>query len=181
MPRERGAALVIAVIVMGLLAALIIGLSTNTDIDLLVGRNTRILKQAFQWADSGLEIAQDMISISETEANNTSSDTFSFGSTATIYATTSGIIYNSTQTDVTTIQMYENNSAGDRLAAVDIRYLGAIINDGSSIIFASGYEGAGKGAGAGGTIARIYALNATGFSESNSMKKAAAIYRSAGN
>ena len=181
MREERGAALVIAVIVMGLLAALIIGLSTNTDIDLLVGRNTRILKQAFQWADSGLEIGPDIISISETDGGNPASKTLNFGAVKTIYTSINGTIFNSTTSDVTRISAFENNSGGDKLSVVDIKYLGAIINDGSSIIFASGYEGAGKGAGAGGTIARIYALNSTGFAESNSLKKAAAIYRSAGN
>ena len=175
MRKERGAALVIAVIVMGLLAALIVGLSTNTDIDLLVGRNTRILKQAFDWSDSGLELAQDMISISEGDPNQNLNATLDFN-TSKFNLNISNTIYNATNATIT----LKESTTGETAALVKIRFLGSIVNDGSSIIFASGYEGAGKGAGAGGTIARIYSLHSSGFAESNSTKRSAEIYRSVG-
>lgn len=176
MQTERGAALIIAVIVMGLLAALIIGLSTNTDIDLLVGRNARILKQAFDWSDSGLELAQDMISISEDNPNKDLNMTLVFDTSTFKLNTSPQPIYNATNANITLI----DNTTGKPVATVTTRVLGSIVNDGSSIIFASGYEGAGKGAGAGGTVARIYSLHSSGFGESNSTKRSAAIYRSVG-
>jgi type II secretory pathway component PulK len=49
----RGSALVVALIVMALLAAAIMSLMTNVEIDLFTGRNVRILKQAFQWSTAG--------------------------------------------------------------------------------------------------------------------------------
>lgn len=175
MQKERGAALVIAVIAMGLLAALIVGLSTNTDIDLLVGRNTRILKQAFAWSDTGLEVSKELISVSESNAGNDDDYLLSFNTTK-IYTKITDTIYNST--DSTFIHIKENDNNGKQLSTVKINFLGSIVNDGSSIIFSSGYEGAGKGAGAGGTIARIYSLYSSGFSESNATKKSTEIYRS---
>ena len=173
MREEKGAALVIAVIIMGLLAALVIGLSTNTDIDLLVGRNARILKQAFDWSDSGLELAQEMISISENNPGKNLNSTLSFNASK-FDISISNTIYNSTSANMTV----KDNTTGKTAAFVKIKFLGSIVNDGSSIIFASGYEGAGKGAGAGGTIARIYSLHSNGFAESNSTKRSAEIYRS---
>ena len=64
MTNERGSALVIALIAMALLAVLIMSFSQNTDIDLLISRNARIAKQSFLWSDSGIGIAQELISIS---------------------------------------------------------------------------------------------------------------------
>lgn len=173
MRNEKGAALVIAVIVMGLLAALIVGLSTNADIDLLVGRNARILKQAFEWSDSGLELAQDMIQDSENYPNHELDYKLRFGSYE-FDVNGTNTIYNSTNSSIT----LKDNNSGTIATSIFIRQLGSIVNDGSSIIFASGYEGAGKGAGAGGTIARIYSIHSSGFAESNSTKRSAEIYRS---
>jgi hypothetical protein len=173
MQKERGAALIIAVIVMGLLAALIVGLSTNTDIDLLVGRNARILKQAFDWSDSGLELAKDLISISESDPGK-EVDKLDFNN-HTFGVSVSNSTYNATNATFVTLK---DNDLNKDVSIVRISFLGSIVNDGSSIIFGAGYEGAGKGAGAGGTIARIYSLRSSGFSESNSTKRSAAIYRS---
>ena len=59
MHKDNGSALVLALVIMALLAAVVIGLSRNTEIDLFVGRNVRLMKQAFLWSDSGLEITEE--------------------------------------------------------------------------------------------------------------------------
>lgn len=177
MKNQEGSALVISFIIMALLAALIVGFSRNTDIDLLVGRNSRLLKQAFQWSDSGLEIAQERISISEDRRGVNEPLTFNlnFIDDNNLYGTISSTIFNATNA---TITIREDDSSGKVLSTVNVRNIGSIVNDGTSIIFAAGYEGAGKGAGAGGTIARIYSLRSRGFSDSDSEKRSASIYRS---
>ena len=89
MKNQNGSALVIALIVMVLLAALIIGFSTNTNLDLFVGRNSRILKQAFQWSDTGLEVAKERISISEEKGgiNEPTAFTLDFTENEDLYGT----------------------------------------------------------------------------------------------
>ena len=172
MKNEKGSALVLAIIIMALLSAVIIGLSRNSEIDLFIGRNVRILKQAFLWGDSGLDFTEELISISEYERGDTDVTTTYTFDDSTIQVSYSNQIYNSS---TSTVYFLEN---GVNATTVRINYLGSITSDGTSIIFAAGYEGVGKGLGAGGSIARIYELHSTGYSESDSIKRSAEIYRS---
>jgi len=179
MNKERGSALVIAMLAMALLAALILGFSRNTDIDLLISRNTRIMKQSFLWSDSGIGMGQELISISEyyEGALDNATFTYTFDNDAKIYGKISGnTIYKSNSTNPAYITLEDDD--GNPLSEIEITFLDSIVNDGTSVIFGAGYEGVGKGAGAGGTIARIYSIKSTGHSEEGSLKKAAAIYRS---
>ena len=177
MNSQYGGALVISIIIMAILSALIIGFSQSTDIDLLVGRNARILKQAFNWSDSGFELAQEAISISEDKRGigDTTPTTYEFLGSNNLYKTVTNTIYNSTSSNMT---IRDEDSTGAILSTVRIRLLGTVTNDGSSVIFAAGYEGVGKGAGAGGTIARIYSLRSEGRSDTDSVKRSAGIYSS---
>jgi hypothetical protein len=180
MQKQNGSALVLAIIIMALLAAVVIGLSRNTDIDLFVGRNVRLMKQAFLWSDSGLEITEEVIGFSEytrgDDANSTFPKTgpltFPDGTTFEVENTGSAI-YNA---NASTINLLVN---GNIASTVNVNYLGSLTSDGTSIIFASGYEGVGKGVAGGGAMARIYSLRSTGNSDNGqSRKRSAEIYRS---
>lgn len=174
MHKQKGSALLIAVFVLALLAAIIIGFSRSTEIDLLIGRNTRILKQAFINSDAGIDLTEELIGISEYERGAKDvTTTYTFNTSGNkLKIEFEDQIFNSTKT---TIYITEDNV---NASTVHIDYLGSKISDGTSIIFAAGYEGVGKGLGAGGGIARFYGLRSTGHSDQGSMKKTAEIYRS---
>ena len=178
MNKEKGSAIVIALIVMALLAVLITAFSQNTNIDLLISRNTRIAKQSFLWSDSGIGMAQEVIIESENTSgiNEANPDMYNLCTKKITRGNLTGSVYNATEGELATFQVTDQN--GNILADIDITYLTTMVNDGTSIIFGAGYEGVGKGAGAGGTIARIYTIESTGHAESNAKKKTAAVYRS---
>ncbi|KAF5062616.1 hypothetical protein DSECCO2_302970 [anaerobic digester metagenome] len=177
MKNSKGSALVLALIIMALLAAVIIALSSNTEIDLLIGRNVRLMKQAFLWSDSGLEVAEEVIGFSEytrgDDANDSFSDSGVLGTTYTV-VNPGPAIYNNNATSTLNFLV-----GGEIASTVTIDFLGTLSSDGTSIIFAAGYEGVGKGLAAGGAMARIYSLRSTGRSDNGeSRKRSAEIYRS---
>jgi len=180
MTKEKGSALIIAIIVMALLAAVVIGLSRSTEVDLFVGRNVRLMKQAFLWSDSGLDVAEEVIGYSEYTRGADGNSTFPSDAPLSINGTTFEIvnpgdaIYNNNGTATVNL-----NVNGATAATVNITFLGSLTSDGTSIIFAGGYEGVGKGLAAGGAMARIYSLYSTGVSDdSRARKRSAEIYRS---
>lgn len=179
MHKEHGSALVLALVIMALLAAVVIGLSRNTEIDLFVGRNVRLMKQAFLWSDSGLEITEEIIGFSEYTRGDDENSTFPEDGPILLGGTTFSVenpgasIYNANSSTVNLLV------DGNIASTVTIRYLGSLTSDGTSIIFASGYEGVGKGVAGGGAMARIYSLRSTGNSDNEqSRKQSAEIYRS---
>lgn len=179
MHKEHGSALVLALVIMALLAAVVIGLSRNTEIDLFVGRNVRLMKQAFLWSDSGLEITEEVIGFSEYTRGDDENATFPEDGPIILGGTTFSVenpgasIYNSNSSTVNLLV------DGNIASTVTIRYLGSLTSDGTSIIFASGYEGVGKGVAGGGAMARIYSLRSAGRSDNEqSRKQSAEIYRS---
>ncbi len=179
MHKETGSTLVLALVIMALLAAVVIGLSRNTEIDLFTGRNVRLMKQAFLWSDSGLEMTEELIGFSEYTRGDDENSTFPKDGPLLLGGTTFEIenngpsIYNANSSTVNLIV------DGGIASTVTIRYLGSLTSDGTSIIFASGYEGVGKGVAGGGAMARIYSLRSTGNSDNGqSRKQAAEIYRS---
>lgn len=180
MGKEKGSALVLAIIIMALLAAVVIALSRGTDIDLFVGRNVRLMKQAFLWSDSGLEIAEEVIGFSEYTRGEDGNSTF---------PTSGPLVVNGTDFEIENpgSSIYNNNGTstlnfivdGEVASVVTVNYLGSLTSDGTSIIFGAGYEGVGKGLAGGGAMARIYHLRSTGFSDNDqSRKRSAEIYRS---
>ncbi|ACU91499.1 pilus assembly PilX family protein [Desulfomicrobium baculatum] len=180
MHKENGSALVLALVIMALLAAVVIGLSRNTEIDLFVGRNVRLMKQAFLWSDSGLNVAEEVIGFSEFSRGDDANASFPEDGPLDINGTTFEIvnpgnaIYNNNNTSTLNFLV-----DGEIASTITINYLGSLSSDGTSIIFAAGYEGVGKGLAAGGAMARIYSLRSTGRSDNGeSRKRSAEIYRS---
>lgn len=179
MRKEHGSALVLAIVVMALLAAVIIALSRNTDIDLFIGRNVRLMKQAFLWGDSGLELAEELIGYSEYhrgDLDTTKNPPPLNGTQFSVQYRNPPLYTPGTGNNSTGIDFIVD---GTTVSSVDVTYLGSLSSDGTSIIFAAGFEGVGKGLAGGGAFARIYALNATGVSDNaQSRKRSAEVYRS---
>lgn len=171
MMKQKGSALIIAVLVMALLAAAIIGLTRNVDIDLFIGRNARILKQSFLWGDSGLEITEVLISNSARKRGATDNST-NFGPD------------DQYRVEYVNPPLYTPNGTsinflddGETASTIDVNFMGRFISDGNSIKFENAGEGVGFGAGSGAVVGLVYSLNATGFTDNNqSLKRAAEIY-----
>lgn len=168
---QKGSVLVIVILVMALLAAAIIGLMRDVEIDLFIGRNARILKQSFLWSDSGLELAEELIDISARKRGTADNSTF-FGPG------------NQYHVEYVNPPLYAPNSSsinfndnGVNVARVSVDFLGRFVSDGNSIKFESSSEGVGFGAGAGAVVGLVYSLNSTGVTDNNmSLKRAAEIY-----
>jgi hypothetical protein len=171
MNQQNGSVLVIVILIMALLAAAIIGLTSNVNIDLFVGRNARILKQSFLWGDSGLEITERLINNSAVKRGATDNST-------------DFITNPSYRVDFINPPLYTPNGTsinfsedGTTLSTISINFLGRFISDGNSIKFENAGEGVGFGAGSGAVVGLVYNLNATGFTDNNqSLKRAAEIY-----
>lgn len=171
----QGSALVIALIVMALLAAAIIGLMSNVETDFFIGRNVRVIKQAFQWSDSGMEATEEMIAFSIDErgldAYNSSSRTIN-GRVYSIINPGDAIYVSDNSTVILEID-------GEEFSRIDIEHLGSILGDGSSIIMAAGFQGVGKGAGSGGTLMTFFSLQSRGTTTGGdpALKDSAQVYR----
>lgn len=171
----QGSALVIALIVMTLLAAAIIGLMNNVETDLFIGRNVRIIKQAFHWSDSGMEAAEELIGFSidsrGDDANNSTERTIN--SRKYRVKNPGDAIYIS---DNSTVVLEVDD---EEVARIEILHLGSVLGDGSSIIMAAGFQGVGKGAGSGGTLMTFFALESRGNTLENdaAIKRSAQVYR----
>jgi Tfp pilus assembly protein PilX len=173
---SRGSALVVALIIMALLAAAIMGLMSNVETDFFIGRNVRVLKQAFQWSDSGMEAAEEMIAFSIDERGV---DAFNSSGQRTINGRKYNIINPGDAiyvSDNSTVILEVDDT---EVARVDIQHLGSILGDGSSIIMAAGFQGVGKGAGSGGTLMTFFALQSRGTTEGGdpALKDSAQVYR----
>lgn len=180
MHRQTGSTLVMALIVMAMIAGMVVALTTSTNIDLTMGRNVRLMKQAFLWSDSGLDVTEELIGYSEytrgldANASFPKSGSLSINGTSFRIVNTGDAIYNNNSTSIVNLSV--DGAIG---AVISVDYLGSVSSDGTSIVFASGYMGIGKGLAAGGAMARIYSLRSIGYSDnSKSRKRSAEIYRS---
>lgn len=172
---SRGSALVIALIVMALLAAAIMGLMSNVETDLFIGRNVRVIKQAFQWSDSGMEAAEEMIAFS---IDDRGLDAFN-SSTRLINGRPYSIINPGDAIYVSDNSTVRLEIDGVEVARVEIEHLGSTLGDGSSIIMAAGFQGVGKGAGSGGTLMTFFSLQSRGTTTGGdpALKDSAQVYR----
>lgn len=169
--KQKGSVLVIVILVMALLAAAIIGLTRNVDIDLFVGRNARILKQSFLWVDSGLEVTEELISNSARKRGATDNSTHFKTDNKYYVEYVNPPLYTPNGTSI------NFSEDGTILSTTAVNFMGRFISDGNSIKFENAGEGVGFGAGSGAVVGLVYSLNATGFTDNNqSLKRAAEIY-----
>ncbi len=163
--RCNGSALFITIIILIVLATIIMTLSSQIDTDLKISRNLRLKNIAFNWGETGLGVAEEMICYSTDTRGADANSTYSFnisGGSYTAENPGNGLYLNDGRV---------NFSLGsDRLATASVKYLTRQIQEGGSIIIASGYEGMGKGAGSGTGIGLVYLIKSNGTSMSGQAK-----------
>lgn len=179
---QRGSALVLTLVIMVVLSVVIAGLSRDVRLDLDITGNIRQKDEAFNWAESSLSLAEEVIaSLVEvrdgTNASTSVSTTMSFGTSS--FDVNSSL--KSGETNVwgnRTLTLSESNKT---LANTEVVYMGSRQAEGGSIIIAAGYEGVGKGAASGVGVSMYYLLSANGTVRTgNGRHQIREVYRYAG-
>lgn len=147
---ENGSALIIAVIIMT--AILIIGMfaTNNTVTELQIAGTDLRFKQAFYEADGGTEYGAQLLE-NNIECIGFNSTINSDIATGTITVNDIDFWQNDT-TGQTAFSFSEVPNATDPITNIDITASNTTFGPGGAIQMASGYEGVGKSAGAGGAI-----------------------------
>ena len=177
---ERGAAFAVVLMVLVILAAVIMGLNMDVRMDTGISRNLRLKNDALNWSDSGMSMAEEMIAYSIDSRGDDANNSFSqsLGGSNFTVSNPGDSLFNSTAGASRVVTL---GIDGASIATVNATFMGTMFEDGSSIIIAAGYEGVGKGAGAGASIALFYELLAEGNStQGDGLSKTAEVYRHIG-
>lgn len=172
---ENGVALILAVVVLTVLSVIVMGVSKEVDLDLGITRNIRLKHDAFNWAEAGMDITEEMIAFSL--------DTRGDDANATFNKTVGNSNY-TIQNPGTTLFMSNGtvylSKNGRSLASSSAGFLSTKMSEGGSIIIASGYEGAGKSASQSGALV-LYSIETNGSSTiSDGQARTAETYRFTG-
>lgn len=172
---ERGAVFAIVLVILAILAAVIMGLNRDVQLDLAITRNLKSQNDALSWAESGLSVTEEMIAYAvDTRGDDAGTNqTMNLANTTYMVQNTGNSLFLTNSTGVIGL-----SGGGNSLASVSVNFLGVRAEDGSSIIIAAGYEGVGKGAGAGATVALYYdLLSQANSTQGQGASTAAEIYR----
>jgi Tfp pilus assembly protein PilX len=167
---EEGFVLVVALLALLIVTVIgVISLSTSTT-EVMIAGNARLHEINFSGAESGLELSDPAIRFivynqpaNQTECTNYSAIVNSCSNLGTELRTGPAFNSDSCRTN-TNLQL--TNFGGSMDVTVDIDRMSASHLAGSSIEFASGYEGIGMGAGGGGTQV-YYRVNSVSRDTSN--------------
>jgi len=169
---QQGTALVLTLIVLGVLSLTISALTQNVGLDLRISKNLKDSQQAFNWAEAGLDVTEEMIAIAINSRGEDNSSTYSMNLHGKQYVVEN--IGNSLFEDNSIIRL---STSSEILSRISANQAGSATTDGSSIIIAAGYQGVGKGAGSGASVMHFYQLEANGSSTSNqSLGQAKEVY-----
>ena len=156
---ERGMALISALLLIMIVSLMAVGISSDTSMDVRIAGYQKFKAVSFGYAESGSSAATEIL-----EEN-----IFDAGWTGTTYPHLNTISYNGTVTiDDGDFYMKANpsnnrvvNMTGDIKADIIIQRLLSMLATGGAIQMSAGYEGVGKGAGAGG-VHVIYDIETLG-------------------
>lgn len=140
--KETGSALVVSLIIMAILAALGVACLDSADTNILLSANDRDTKNAFFFADSGINIGEVFLETAIEEGNATF-----FGDSADTWVNSTVCAFSPNDFPLTA-----NQGAGNQLTYIRSGALGAGPVGGYSIQMGTGYEGIGKSAAHGGTF-----------------------------
>jgi hypothetical protein len=147
---EKGAVLVVALIIMGLLAIIGTAIMMTTSIELRIARNERASKTAFYRAENGRIVAAMASEAAAWGIDYVDGDPFEGNANITIEDgdfIMEDFDPNNTIDEVTTACDVRVREDGHLSADVDIDKLSTGMLPGSSAEFAAGYEGAGASSG----------------------------------
>ena len=138
---EKGAVLVVSLIVMGVLTVIGTAITMMSSIELNIARNERMAKSAFCAAEDGRVIASMALQSSAWGTEYSDGDNFEGNAEITIADgdfMTEALNDSDNPTDSPDVQM-----TGSLLASADVDKLGTSPLPGSAAEFGAGYEGAG--------------------------------------
>lgn len=183
---EHGIVLVMALFVLLAMSIMIIGFSTDVEMDVYIARNLQLRNQALNWAETGVDIVEEMVGYS-VDTRGDEPVVFYLGDAQGDYF--QGQIFNgplmymiqdmNDPTEEPNVKFFEIISPGtlNEVASVKVRFQGSRAAEGGSIVIAAGYEGIGKGvAGAGGSSS-FYQLIGRGYERLNSRQAVGTMYR----
>lgn len=155
---QSGVALIMAVVVLTVLSVMIMGVSRDVDLDLGITRNVRLKHDAFNWSEAGMDIAEEVIAFALDTRGDDANETFikAVGSSNYTIQNPGGTLFLSNGTVTLSRE-------GRTMATSRADFLSTRMNEGGSIIIASGYEGAGKSASHSGVVV-LYSIQTNGSS-----------------
>ena len=155
---EKGVALILAVVVLTVLSVIVMGVSRDVDLDLGITRNIKLKHDAFNWAEAGMDITEEVIAFSLDTRGDDANATFNkvVGSSNYTVQNPGGTLFLSNGK----VTLSKN---GRTLASSSAGFLSTKMSEGGSIIIASGYEGAGKSASQSGALV-LYSIQTNGSS-----------------
>lgn len=170
---ENGYILITVLLLLLVLTILGIAAMNNSSVENILSGNIRLRESNLTKADAGMEISTALIQRTVREQDTRGFANLInpvFAATDNSYLPTE-LRSTAFDTDTQDIQFAVNNQN----VTVDIDKMYTKWMGGSAIEFASGYEGAGKGAGSG--FYSYYRVNATGAGLAGSSAQVGAIYR----
>jgi Tfp pilus assembly protein PilX len=160
-------------VVLMILSIVVAGLSRDVSTDLKISRNVRLKSQAFNWAEAGFDVTEEMIAYALDSRGDDENNSFNLVAGGTTYT-----VSNTNSTLFQADGSISLSNSQRNLATSQVEYVGRSIIEGGSLIIAAGYESIGHGAGSGSAISNIYNIHVTGNStRGNGRQRAGELYR----
>lgn len=170
---QTGAALVLTMIVLMILSIVVAGLSRDVSTDLMITRNVRLKNDAFNWAEAGFDVSEEVVAYSLDTRGDDANQSFSLNASGTSFT-----VSNPGSTLFQNDGSVRLSNPQRNLATGTVEYIGRSILEGGSLIIAAGYESIGHGAGSGSGISNIYKIEVEGNStRGNGRQLAGEVYR----
>lgn len=153
---EKGAVLVVALIIMGILMVIGTAITMTTSIELKIARNEKVAKTAFYRAENGRVIAA--VALQSAASGTDYNDGDNLEGNADITITDGDFVMEAIGDADTASGSPDVQMTGSLSASVDVDKLRTEPLPGSSAEFAAGYEGAGTA----GAVQTIYQIDSIG-------------------
>jgi len=173
---QNGMVLILTLLIMAIMSIIGVAAMTSSRIDIQVSHNTKVARQAFYMADSGVEMSPKLIRqiIDQGVVPNLPN----LGLDNNLLNEIMGYATESSTVDAVYPQVVNPDLAltmGDTTVSTDIDRTGTGFMSGSGVEFASGAEGAGVGATGGVMI--FYTLDSVGQAPRSARSRVDAYYR----
>lgn len=179
---QQGIVLVMALLVLLVMSVVIMGFSTDVKMDILISRNLQLKHQAFNWAETGMDIAEGLVGYSvDTRGGDAGLTPFTVAGLYRVEISNPPLFEMrqnmNDPNESPNIKIFDVNNDGSPIASVRVRFLGSRALQGGSIVIAAGYEGVGKGAAGGGAFSSTYQLISRGYERRGTRQAVSTMYR----
>ncbi len=179
---DHGIALVMALVILLVMSIIIMGYSTDVELDVYISRNLELKNQALYWAESGIDIVEELVGYS-VDTRGGDPTTFAVDDYYQGIVINGPLLYMmqnmKDSSEEPNVKMYETTASGtsNEVSGVKVRFQGTRAAEGGSIIIAAGYEGIGKGVAGAGGFSSYYQLLGRGYERHNSRQVIGTMYR----